>query len=102
MKSINQIFKGNEHLMDLSPVEDLIDYCRYLEEKVIENNLEDNKEHIYKSIVQDILTGCNELEESKILEERYPGLYKKMDAEDLIVNLKNYILEINRINNLDL
>ena len=27
MKSITQIFQGNEHLMDLDPVEELIDYC---------------------------------------------------------------------------
>ena len=76
MKSISQIFKGNEHLMDLQPVEELIDYCQDLEEKVIETNLEENKEHIYKSIIQDILISCNELEESKLLAERYPDLYK--------------------------
>jgi len=101
MKSINQIFKGNEHLMDLRPVEELIDYCQNLEEKVIETNLEENKEHIYKSIIQDILTSCNELEESKLLADRYPDLYKKTDAETLVQNLKNYILDMNRINKLN-
>ena len=102
MKSINQIFKGNEHLMDLQPVEELIDYCQNLEEKVIETNLEEDKEHIYKSIIQDILTSCNELEESKLLAERYPDLYKKTDAETLVQNLKNYILDMNRINKLNI
>jgi predicted phage-related endonuclease len=102
MKSISQIFKGNEHLMDLQPVEELIDYCQDLEEKVIETNLEENKEHIYKSIIQDILISCNELEESKLLAERYPDLYKKTDAETLVHNLKNYILDMNRINKLNL
>ena len=102
MKSINQIFKGNEHLMDLQPVEELIDYCQDLEEKVIETNLEENKEHIYKSIIQDILISCNELEESKLLAERYPDLYKKTDAETLVQNLKNYILDMNRINKLNI
>ena len=102
MKSISQIFKGNEHLMDLQPVEELIDYCQDLEEKVIETNLEENKEHIYKSIIQDILISCNELEESKLLADRYPDLYKKTDAETLVQNLKNYILDMNRINKLNI
>ena len=102
MKSISQIFKGTEHLMDLQPVEELIDYCQDLEEKVIETNLEENKEHIYKSIIQDILISCNELEESKLLAERYPDLYKKTDAETLVQNLKNYILDMNRINKLNI
>jgi len=35
MKSISQIFKGNEHLMDLSPVEELIDYTQELEGQVL-------------------------------------------------------------------
>jgi len=38
MKSINQIFRDNEHLMDLGPVEELIEYCRELEDEVVENN----------------------------------------------------------------
>jgi hypothetical protein len=88
--------------MDLQPVEELIDYCQDLEEKVIETNLEENKEHIYKSIIQDILISCNELEESKLLAERYPDLYKKTDAETLVQNLKNYILDMNRINKLNI
>ena len=102
MKSINQIFKGNEHLMDLDPVGELIDYCQELEEKVVETNLEEDKEHIYKSMIQDILISCNELEESKLLAERYPDLYKKIDAETLVQNLKNYILDMNRINKLNI
>ena len=102
MKSISQIFAGNEHLMDLEPVETLIDYCRELEDKVVENNLIENKEHVYRSIVQDILVSCREFKENKILEERYPELYKKIDSETLIQNLFDYILDMNRINKLNL
>ena len=36
MKSISQIFQGNEHLMDLSPVEELIEYVQELEGQVFE------------------------------------------------------------------
>ncbi len=102
MKNIRQIFKGNEELMDLHPVEELIQYTQELEGRVFEVNLEDDKEDIFKSMLQDILTSCNELEENKILIERYPELYKKMDAEILVENLKNYILEMNRIHKLRL
>ena len=53
-------------------------------------------------MIQDILISCNELEESKLLAERYPDLYKKIDAETLVQNLKNYILDMNRINKLNI
>ena len=102
MKSISQIFQGNEHLMDLDPVEELIDYVQELEGRVFESDMEDNKEQIFKSILQDILNSCQEFEENKILEERYPELYKKVDAETLVKNLLNYILEMNRTSNLGL
>lgn len=102
MKNIRQIFKGNEELMKLQPVEELIEYTQELEGNVFEVNLEDDKEDIFKSMIQDILTSCNELDENKILVERYPELYKKMDAEILVENLKNYILEMNRTHKLRL
>lgn len=102
MKNIRQIFKGNEELMKLQPVEELIEYTQELEGNVFEVNLEDDKEDILKSMIQDILTSCNELDENKILVERYPELYKKMDAEILVDNLKNYILEMNRLHKLRL
>jgi hypothetical protein len=100
MKSISQIFQGNEHLMDLHPVEELIDYVQELEGKVFESDMQINKEQIFKSILQDILNSCQEFEENKILEERYPELYKKVDADTLVKNLLNYILEMNRVSNL--
>jgi hypothetical protein len=104
VRDIRQIFKGNEHLMDLEPVDNLIDYCRDLEGQLFEKNLEEtnNKEQILKSIIQDVLTSCDELEENKLLNERYPELYKKPDPDSLIKNLKDYILEMNRVNKLGL
>jgi hypothetical protein len=100
MKSISQIFEGNEHLMDLHPIEELIDYVQELEGKVFESDMQINKEQIFKSILQDILNSCQEFEENKILKERYPELYKKVDADTLVKNLLNYILEMNRVSNL--
>ncbi len=102
MRSIYEIFKGNEHLMDLSPIENLIDYTQELEGQIFENDMLENKENIYKSMLQEILNSCQEFNEKKILEDRYPELYEKIDAETLVKNLLNYILEMNRTNNLKL
>jgi hypothetical protein len=104
MKNIRQIFKNNEHLMDLTPVEELIDYTQELEGKVFEKNIEDNysKEHMLKSMLQDILNSCRDMEETNKLAERYPGMYEKSDAESLVKNLKDYILDMSFMNNLSL
>ena len=104
MKSISQIFKGNEHLMDLQPVEELIEYTQDLEGQVMERKVEDNydKEHMLKSMLSDILSSCREYEENKILEDRYPELYEKVDADSLVRNLMDYIISMNTKNNLRL
>ena len=102
MKSVSQIFRGNEHLMDLSPVEELIDYTRELEEIVLQRKIEDSydKEHMLKSMLSDILTSCRDMEDTNQLADRYPGMYEKSEAESLVKNLKTYILDMNYKNNL--
>ena len=102
MKNIRQIFKGNEHLMDLSPVEELIDYTQELEGLLFEKNIEGNydKEHMLKSMLQDILISCRDMEDTNQLADRYPGMYEKTDAESLVKNLKTYILDMNYKNKL--
>ena len=104
MKSISQIFKGNEHLMDLQPVEELIDYTQDLEGQVMERKVEDNydKEHMLKSMLSDILSSCREYEENKIFQDRYPELYKNIDADTLVKNLMAYIISMNIKNDLRL
>jgi len=102
MKSISQIFKGNKHLMDLAPIQELVEYTQELEGQVLERKVEDNydKEHMLKSMLQDILLSCRDMEETNQLAERYPGMYEKSDAESLVKNLKTYILDMNYKNNL--
>lgn len=104
MKNISQIFQGNEHLMDLSPIEELIDYTRDLEGQVLERKVDDtyNKEHMLKTMLSDILSSCREYEENKILQDRYPELYQKVDADDLVKNLMEYIISMNAKNDLRL
>ena len=104
MKSISQIFKGNEHLMDLDPVEELIEYTQELEGQAMETMVNDSydKEHILKSMLSDILSSCREYEENKLLQERYPDQYEKIDSDNLVTSLMGYIMEMNVKNKLGL
>jgi hypothetical protein len=104
MINIRQLFKGEEYLMDFAPVDELIEYCRELEGKVFERKIEDSydKEHMLKSILSDILSSCREYEENKILEDRYPELYEKVDSDALVKNLMAYIVNMSVKNDLRL
>jgi hypothetical protein len=104
MINIRQLFKGEEYLMDFAPVDELIEYCRELEGQLLERKIEDSydKEHMLKSMLSDILSSCREYEENKILEDRYPELYEKVDADSLVKNLMDYILTMNAKNDLRL
>ena len=53
-------------------------------------------------MLSDILLSCREYEENKLLQERYPDLYKNLDPDTLVKNLMVYILDMNRKNNLKL
>lgn len=98
MKSISQIFRGNEHLMDLGPVEELIDYCRELEENVIEVELNKpyDKEEILHSVIRDIYESCIQTLKDDKESIRF-GETPRVDFEETIVNLKKYIESINRL-----
>ena len=104
MKNINKLFIINPYLLENPEVQELIEYCRELEGNVFERKIEDNydKEHMLKSMLSDILSSCREYEENKILEDRYPELYEKVDADSLVKNLMDYILTMNAKNNLKL
>lgn len=103
MKSIHQIFRGNEHLMDLGPVEELIDYCQELEGQVMENVIDEqyDKELILLGMIRDIYDSCKGIEEQEMLHERYPNDFPEVDYKGIVVNLKSYIQRMvyeNKIN----
>ncbi len=104
MKNIKQLFRRRPDLLEKPEVQELIEYTQELEGKVFEKNIEDNydKEHMLKSMLQDILNSCRDMEETNKLAERYPGMYEKSDAESLVKNLKDYILDMSFMNNLGL
>ena len=102
MKNIKQLFRRRPDLLEKPEVQELIEYTQELEGQVFEKTIQDNydKEHMLKSMLQDILHSCRDMEETNQLAERYPGMYEKSDAESLVKNLKTYILDMNYKNNL--
>jgi hypothetical protein len=101
MRSINQIFKGNEHLMDLEPVDSLIDYCRELEDEVVENKQKSDQTIILKQLISEINKSCFELLEDDKKSERWSNDFEKIDFKESIVNLREYIIKYcldNKIN----
>ena len=104
MKNINQLFRRNPSLLDNPEIQELIVYVQELEGEVLDRKIDDNydKEHMLKSMLSDILSSCREYEDNKILQNRYPDLYKNIDADTLVKNLMVYILDMNRKNNLKL
>ena len=104
MKNIKQLFRGNPDLLENKEVQELIEYTQELEGQLLERKIEDSydKEHMLKSMLSDILSSCREYEENKILEDRYPELYEKVDADSLVSNLMDYIISMNAKNDLRL
>jgi hypothetical protein len=104
MKNINQLFRRNPSLLDNPEIQELIVYVQELEGEVLDRKIDDNydKEHMLKSMLSDIILSCREYEENKLLQERYPDLYKNLDPDTLVKNLMIYILDMNRKNNLKL
>ena len=88
--------------MDKPEVIELIEYCQELEGEVIEKKIDNtyNKDHMLKTMLSDILSSCREYEENKILQDRYPELYKNIDADTLVKNLMAYIISMNIKNDL--
>jgi hypothetical protein len=104
MINIKDLFKKRPDLLAELEVKKLIEHTKELEGEIFEKKIEEtyNKEHILKSMLSDILTSCREHEENKLLQDRYPELYEKVDADALVKNLMDYILSMNTKNDLRL
>ena len=98
MKNIYQIFKGNEHLMDLAPVEELIDYTQELEGQVLERKIDDtyDKEEIYLQILKDIYESCGKTLEDQKTSDRFREI-PPVDFKMAIVNLKKYLEVVQKL-----
>jgi hypothetical protein len=104
MINIKDLFKKRPDLLAELEVKKLIEHTKELEGEIFEKKIEEtyNKEHILKSMLSDILTSCREHEENKLLQDRYPELYGKVDADSLVKNLMDYIISMNAKNDLRL
>ena len=103
MKSIHQIFKNNEHLMDLAPVEELIEYTYELEGQVLERKIDDtyDKEEIYRQILKDIYESCGKTLEDQETSDRFREI-PPVDFKMAIINLKKYLESVQRLYGFDL
>jgi hypothetical protein len=91
MKSINQIFKNNHHLMDIPQVEELIDYTKELEDIVIENDQIIDQTVILKQLISEIRQSCSSMIEEDEKHKRWPKDFDEVDFREVIKNLKDYI-----------
>ena len=91
MKSINQIFKTNTILMEEPEVMELVEYCRELEDLVIENNQVVDQTVILKQLISEISKSCSDLLEKDKEGERWENEFERVDFKETVTNLKNYI-----------
>jgi hypothetical protein len=92
MKSVNQIFKNNTHLIDEPEVIELIEYCQELEGEVLEKKIEDtySKEEIYLQMLKDIYDSCDKTLTDDQLSERFKET-PRVDFKEAVINLKKYM-----------
>ncbi len=103
MKSVNQIFKNNTHLMDHPEVQELIEYCQELEGKFmeVEINKQYDKEDILINLIRDIYESCNVTMRDEEDSIRF-GETPRVDFKNTIGNLKKYIDSIDKLYKLGL
>ncbi|SNR87600.1 hypothetical protein [Flavobacterium sp. ov086] len=91
MRSVREIFKSKEYLLDEPEVEKLIKYCEELQDEIVEFKFQktNNKELAMLDMLKEVIKGCNEIEKELIEHERFG--YEAPDYEATISNLKNYI-----------
>ncbi len=94
MKSINQIFQDNSYLMDEPEVSELIEYCKELEDELIEHRQkkEVTKEVPLAELVRDLYRSIDEI----LKADENPVRFKEsppVDFKTSILNLKQYLLK---------
>jgi hypothetical protein len=92
MKSIREIFKNKEYLLDEPEVARLLEYCEQLQDEIVEFKFEknNNKELAMLDMLKEVIKGCNAIEKEQAEHERFG--YDVPDYPATISNLKRYIL----------
>lgn len=93
LKSIREIFKNKDYLLDEPEVDKLLDYCEQLQDEIVEFKFEKNKnkELAMLDMIREVLKGCNAIEKEQNEHERFG--YDAPNYQETISNLKIYILD---------
>jgi hypothetical protein len=93
MKSIRELFKNKDFLLDEPEVEQLLNYCEKLEDEIVEFKFdkEKSKELVMLDMIREVIKGCNEIEKEQNESDRFG--YDAPNYQETISNLKKYILD---------
>ena len=91
MKSVREIFRNKEYLLDEPEVMKLIDYCEELQDDIVEFKFQktDNKELALLDMIKEVIKGCDAIEKEQMEHERYG--YDAPNYQETIANLKLYL-----------
>ena len=91
MRSVREIFKSKEYLLDEPEVEKLVEYCEELQDEIVEFKYQktNNKELAMLDMLKEVIKGCTAIEKEQMEHERFG--FEAPNYEATISNLKNYI-----------
>ena len=91
MRSVREIFKNKQQLLEEPEVEKLIAYCEELQDEIVELKFQknNNKELAMLDMIKEVIKGCNSIEKEQMEHERFG--YEAPNYDATISNLKNYI-----------
>lgn len=91
MKSVREIFRNKEYLLEEPEVIKLVDYCEELQDEIVELKFQktDNKELALLDMIKEVIKGCDAIEREQMEHERYG--YDAPNYQETISNLKSYI-----------
>ncbi|WP_337967947.1 hypothetical protein [uncultured Flavobacterium sp.] len=91
MRSVREIFKTKEYLLDEPEVERLVEYCEELQDEIVEFKFQktNNKELAMLDMLREVIKGCNAIEKEQMEHERFG--YEVPNYQETISNLKSYI-----------
>ena len=91
MKSVREIFKNSEDLLEEPEVIMLLDCYEELQDEIDDLKFKNsnNKELVMLDILREIIESCNTIEKEQMEHERFG--FEAPDYQNTILNLKNYI-----------
>jgi hypothetical protein len=79
--------------MEEPEVSELIDYCKDLEDEVVECIQKNDQTIVLKQLISEISKSCYELIEEDKKSERWEHDFEKIDFKKSIINLREYIIK---------